>query len=341
MPTNLLPLVPGQTITTRADVQKSYGGSERGGIVPARASNRVFIYSDLKAGEEHGYTFDGRAEDDEYGPLYLYTGAGPTGDQTLPGANQALLFHVQQRREAHLFIADGYKPQSGTALQRYIGQVVVDQANPYEERWNQGSDGKLRRVFVFRLRPAPGKSLVFLPKDAIAPAPTTSMIAVTPVPQPTPQLLAPPAPGGSLVATETHGTDTTTANIPGGPRKVERREGILTTAFEAFLAKNGHTVKRFQLVVEGERGALLTDTYDVTDNVLYEAKGKSGRNDVRMAVGQLMDYRRHAQKLAAAELRLAILLPGDPGKDLRDLIQSAGITLVYRDGDGFAGFPLP
>jgi len=341
MLTNELPLIPGTTITTRDDVKKAYGGGERGGIVPAKDSRRVFIYSDLKAGEEHGYTFDGRAEDDEFGQLYLYTGAGPRGHQTLPGVNQALLFHVQQKRTAHLFVADGYKP-SGAAWQRYIGQVMVDQAQPYEERWNLGADGKLRRVFVFRLRPAPGTELAFLPKDAIAPAMTTDVITVTPIPQqPVPLLLPPRVPSGGLVDTETHGTDTTTANVSGGPRTVTRREGILTTAFEAFLAEHEHTVKRFQLVVEGESGALLTDTYDLTDNVLYEAKGRSRRNDIRMAVGQLMDYRRHAQEHAPAGLRLAILLPGDPGKDLRDLIESTGIALVFQDGEGFTGFPLP
>jgi hypothetical protein len=341
MPTSLLPLIPGQTTTTRSEVKESYGGSEQGGIVPSKQSQRVFIYSDLKAGEEHGYTFDGRAEDDEFGPLYLYTGAGAIGHQTLPGANQALLFHEQQGREAHLFIADGYKPGSGAALQRYIGQVVVDQLQPFEECWNEGADGVLRRVFVFRLRQAPGAPpLVFLPKDGIAPAKATSVIPVTPIAQPVPQLLAPQVPGGGLVNIETHGTAITTASIKGGPQTVTRRESLLTQAFENFLAAHHHTVKRFQLVIEGESGALLTDTYDVTDNVLYEAKSASERNHVRMAIGQLMDYSRHAQKHVAAKLRLAILLPGDPGEDLRDLITGLGIALVFQDGEGFAGFPL-
>jgi hypothetical protein len=149
-----------------------------------------------------------------------------------------------------------------------------------------------------------------------------------------------PAPTGGLVSTEAHNTSTTTATITGGLIEVQRREGDLTDAFEAFLAAQGHQCQRFQLIVEGVGGSLKTDTYDVTDNVLYEAKGKSGREYVRMAIGQLLDYRRHAKQHVPAGLRLAVLLPEDPGQDLRDLIEGLGIALVFQDGDGFAGYPI-
>ncbi|WP_437046674.1 hypothetical protein [Streptomyces sp. enrichment culture] len=73
------------SLTTRADLAAAYGGSPYGGgIVPANQTKNIFVFSDPAAGKEHDYTFDGRADDDAYGVLYLYTGAGqPPADQEL------------------------------------------------------------------------------------------------------------------------------------------------------------------------------------------------------------------------------------------------------------------
>lgn len=152
-----LDLAQGST-TTRAELAAAYGGSPHGGgIVPSNKSQNIFVFSDPAAGAEHDYTFDGRADDDEFGVLYLYTGAGQgAGDQQMTDRNLALRNHVQAGRDVHLFVADGTVPGSETAVQRYIGQVVVDPVQPYEERWTQVDGKPGRRLFVFRLRPAPG-----------------------------------------------------------------------------------------------------------------------------------------------------------------------------------------
>jgi hypothetical protein len=59
-----------------------------------------------------------------------------------------------------------------------------------------------------------------------------------------------------------------------------------------------------------------------------------------MAVGQLYDYRRHVD---VEGLRCSVLLPERPSADLRDFVETAGLGLVFKDGDAFRfeGRPQP
>ena len=66
--------------------------------------------------------------------------------------------------------------------------------------------------------------------------------------------------------------------------------------------------------------------------MLIEAKGTVAREALRMAIGQLMDYRRFAPD----ETRLAVLVPERPRPDLMALLDSAGVHSIWRDGDRFA-----
>ena len=50
-----------------------------------------------------------------------------------------------------------------------------------------------------------------------------------------------------------------------------------------------------------------SDLADVTDNVLYEAKGSAERMSLRLAVGQVLDYGHYVDRS-----RLAVLLPSAP-----------------------------
>ncbi|MEU9077645.1 hypothetical protein [Kitasatospora sp. NPDC048538] len=344
-----LELVPG-LLTTRAEVAAAFGGARYGGIEPAVDSDMVLVYSDPKVGELHGYTFDGQAEDDDRGPLYLYTGEGKTGDQAFTDGNKALRDHAKDNRTVQLFVADGnvIDPITGKKKkgkrQRYIGQMVVDPDEPYEWRRAPGTDGAERWVIVFHLRPDLQATFppVFTPADAIPPATGHVVVDLDTETEPETDAEAedavPAGPSSSQVETEEHFTDEAVTNIPGGQRTIQRREGRLTQAYKAHLVAVGHTVKRFQISVPGVATTLKTDLYDVTDNVLYEAKGTVRRDDVRMAIGQLFDYRRHID--SPEGLRLAVLLPGDPGKDLRALLDTLGIALVIRTADGFEGLPF-
>ncbi|MEV5379761.1 hypothetical protein AB0L26_27915 [Streptomyces nondiastaticus] len=336
--TTTVDLVPG-VVTTREAIATAYGCGTFQGIEPAADAGMVFVYSDPSAGEEFGYTFDGRAEDDEFGPLYLYTGAGANGDQKPSGRNGSLLTHAEKGREVHLFVAHGKVPGGGAMRQRYIGQMVVDPITPYDVRRGPGKDGVMRDVLVFRFRPAPGTTPAWTEADRL-PAAAASDYEITEPAVDVPEPAALPTQSGAKAkTTEQHSTAETTANIPAGQRKVLRREGELVKAFVAHLTAAGHKTHSFQITVKGEPGALTPDLYDATDHVLFEAKGLTTRANIRMAVGQLADYRRHIPNPEG--LRVAALLPSEPTVDLKDLLAEEGVALVYQTADGgFAGWPL-
>jgi 5-methylcytosine-specific restriction protein A len=335
--TTTVDLVPG-LVTTRDEIAAAYGCGTFQGIEPAAEAGKVFVYSDPSAGEEYGYTFDGRAEDDEFGPLYLYTGAGANGDQKPSGRNGSLLTAADKGREIHLFVAHGKVPGSGAMQQRYIGQMVLDPIKPYDVRRGPGKDHKMRDVLVFRFRPAPGTTPAWTEADRLPAAPASDYEITEPeidVPEP---VVLPAQSGAKVKDTEQHSTAETTADIPAGQRKVLRREGELVKAFVEHLTAAGHKTHSFQITVKGEPGALTPDLYDATDHALYEAKGLTSRVNVRMAIGQLADYRRHIPNRDG--LRVAVLLPSEPTADVQDLLAEEGVALVYRTEDGFVGWPL-
>ncbi|WP_406508425.1 hypothetical protein [Streptomyces sp. NBC_00212] len=332
-----LELKPG-LVTTREAIAQTFGCGTFQGIEPADEAKKVFVYSDPSAGEEYGYTFDGRAEDDEFGPLYLYTGAGAKGDQSVAGRNKSLRYHGEDGRDVHLFVAHGRVPGGGAMRQRYIGQMAVDPVQPFEVRRGPGRDGVMRNVLVFRLRPVPGTTPAWTEADKLHPAGSsgievTASSAVQSAPVNLPQHT-----GAKAKKSEQHSTPETVVDIPAVTRKVLRREGELVTAFEAHLAAQGHTTHSFQITIKGEPGALTPDLYDASDHVLYEAKGLTTRSNIRMAIGQLADYRRHIPN--PETVRVAVLLPSAPTDDVQDLLTEQKVALVYQTEDGFAGWPL-
>ncbi len=336
--TTIVDLVPG-VVTTRDAIAAAYGCGTFQGIEPADEAGKVFVYSDPSAGEEYGYTFDGRAEDDEFGPLYLYTGAGANGDQRPSGRNGSLLTAAEKNREIHLFVAHGKVPGGGAMRQRYIGQMVLDPVNPYDLRRGPGRDGVMREVLVFRFRPAPGTTAAWTEADRQPAATMTSYEITDPLVEAPAVVTLPAQSGAKVKKTEQHSTAQTTADIPAGQRKVLRREGELVKAFVAHLTAAGHKTHSFQITIKGEPGTLTPDLYDATDHALYEAKGITTRANVRMAIGQLADYRRHIP--GRKELRVVVLLPSEPTEDVKDLLGEEYVELVYQtEAGGFAGWPL-
>ncbi|WP_030710533.1 hypothetical protein [Streptomyces griseus] len=330
-------LVPG-LVTMRDDIAAAFGCGTFQGIEPASAAKKVFVYSDPAAGEEYGYTFDGRGEDDEFGPLYLYTGAGANGPQTPTGRNSSLLTAAEKGREVHLFVAHGAVSPGGAMRQRYIGQMVLDPVTPYVVRRGPGKDGVMRDVLVFRFRPAPGTMPAWTEADKQPPATKTTTEITDPAVMVPAPIVLPKQSGAKVKKTEQHSTAETVAEIPASQRKVKRREGELVKAFIAHLTAAGHKTHSFQFTIAGEPGTLTPDLYDVNDHALYEAKGLTTRANVRMAIGQLADYRRRVPNNKT--LRVAVLLPTAPTTDVQELLEEQNIALVYQTDDGFAGWPL-
>lgn len=74
---------------------------------------------------------------------------------------------------------------------------------------------------------------------------------------------------------------------------------------------------------------MFTDLYDHTSETLYEAKASSARDSVRLAIGQLFDYRRFIPEVQ----EIGVLLPSVPSEDVLTLLSELGIRCVVRMED--------
>ena len=325
-------------VFTRAQLKGKFGGGPQGGIIPSATTGNVLIYSDHDSGKDYGYQDGWLAEEDETGPIFEYTGQGVEGDQTLKGNNGSVLNHADDGRTLRVFICVGYvKGNSGPKLHRYVGEFKVDEGEPFVRRRALDQNHDMRWVYVFRLRPVAETKQ--LPEDFISAAVddvTETLPAVPMSGDPYFELRPAESTSGQVSKPEKNSKKQVTRKASDAV-EVTRREAELSDRFLSFLKGEGHTVDRFKIRIKGLTSTFWTDLYDATDNVLYELKGSSSRNAVRMAVGQLQDYRRH---IPPKDAQLVVLLPERPVDDLAELVESAGMTLVYEDGDKFVGWPI-
>jgi len=289
-------LQPGETIE-RKILQERYGGRMQGGIGPSTRSPNVLVFSDPLAGEPHGYIDEWRADG-----CFHYTGEGQRGDQQMKSGNAAILNHVAAGRALRLF--------HGTRGRvAYEGEFELAPDPPYYTTdAAETRNGPIRSVIVFRLRP-----LDVRPKPSSSRLDQVSQTGVQDVP------------------VEEQWTEKTFVAPSHTAYEAERREQALVLAFRDHLLKQGHQVSRLKIVPPGEAKPLFSDLMDRTTNTLYEAKGTVERGSIRMAVGQLLDYSRFVEP----KPRLAVLLPSRPREDLRELLRSAGVDLVWREGKRF------
>jgi hypothetical protein len=75
---------------------------------------------------------------------------------------------------------------------------------------------------------------------------------------------------------------------------------------------------------------MFSDIYDATRNNLLEAKGTVTREAIRMAIGQLADYRRFIDPRPSC----AVLLPERPRPDLETLLSTESVAMVWPIEDG-------
>ncbi len=100
---------------------------------------------------------------------------------------------------------------------------------------------------------------------------------------------------------------------------------------EKYLAWLGGSERVGVLRYDSADGKLEADVYDYDRALLIEAKASVGREDVRMAVGQLSDYRRWAP----CPDQVAVLLPERPSEPILRFLRDLGVGLIYPVGDGF------
>ncbi|MEW2120478.1 hypothetical protein AB0945_35985 [Streptomyces sp. NPDC005474] len=369
MTTKASAIVPGD-VRTRAEIMPVFGGSGQGGICPSVEKQSVNLYSDPSVGELNGYYDGWLAEEDDLGPIFEYTGAGKSGNQTFAGiagaGNRAILRHVEQDRTLRVFTKVGLLPNSGTKTHQFIGEFTLDALEPYVWRRVHGNDAKERNVIVFRLRPdgefqhlsknlipaAPETTWELVPFEIVTAANFHSDPATTgtlPVPNQRRKKASSlknaaenAATSGTFVASEAFNKKMSLRSSAAAHIAV-RHEAELTRTYMAHLKEVGRVTGAFQIKVKGLTSTLRTDLYDATEHVLYEAKGSSSREDVRMALGQILDYSRYVRTEEHPEPpKRVILLPAKPDLDMFDLCETYGVEIVYRSENGsFIGESAP
>jgi hypothetical protein len=179
----------------------------------------------------------------------------------------------------------------------YLGEFEVDAEHPwYETDAPETGDGPIRKVIVFRLKPI----------DAVEISPAQSSLA-------------------HLLGLEDR-------NEP-DVRSVDIEQHVTEKTFVTFadhLRRAGYVVTRQMITPRGEAKPLFTDLCVEDLSLLVEAKGSVTRENVRMAIGQLTDYGRFFPKM-----KRAVLLPSEPRQDLAELLESAEISVIWRDAKKF------
>lgn len=324
-------LAPGE-VRTRAQLQPLFGGNPFAGICLAAAEQNILLYSDPASGAEFGYADGWIQGRDPQDLLYEYTGAGQQGDQGFSGPvgrlNGAVLNHQTTGRTLHVFKAVGTVPGTNTRTHCYLGAFALDEDEPYALRQAPDLNKHMRLAIVFRLRPVgpylfDRADLVTSSAEAPVMVIPSELITVTKVVNPERN-------------TRRHGHR---SHIPAST--FERREADLSDRLEAYLKDQGHAVGRLQIKVKGTTTLLVTDLYDQNTHVLFEVKGSDCREHVRMALGQLFDYRHHITGGGfPGQPRIVVVLPRQPEPDLVEMLHEVNVGLAYPSGDSFVGVPV-
>jgi hypothetical protein len=248
-------------------------------------------------GKKYGYNFDGWMADG----CYHYTGEGQHGDQEMKSGNAAILRHKREGRALCLF-----KGVRGEV--EYLGEFEVDEELPYYSTdAPEADDGPVRSVIVFRLRPLMKTVIRAAVEEVVA---SSNKVKLVPV--------------------EEQYTERTFVDPGREQYEAERRESKLVQTFCQYLRSKGYLVQRLQVLPEGEVKPIFSDLYVSEIPLLVEAKGTVERGSIRMALVQLLDYRRFV-----ARARCAILVPSQPRPDVAELVRSAGVEPYWPENAGF------
>ena len=140
-------------------------------------------------------------------------------------------------------------------------------------------------------------------------------------------------PSGRLVKHKDGEIDTSSSKRTEREIVIEQKEMLLVKRFKKYLETNNQeTLHRYKFNPPNESTILETDGWIVETKTLIEAKATPTRSNIRMAIGQLMDYRRHHSPKPE---KLAILLPSCPRKDLVNLIFSMDIEIIFEKENEF------
>lgn len=296
-------------VNKRSMVHDKFGGSRQSGISPSAKTRNILVFSDPKKGKKFGYDrHEGRQEDGSY----RYTGEGQVGDQSLMSSgNAALLSAEALDRSIQLFITQGTDAT-------YIGEYTLGEPTHRIAR-ALDRNGDERDVIVFNLVPVSEEAPIPTPRSR-----TVGSVSET---------------NYALITSPWQPSDESTITVPsvdGVPadRNITRKEMKLQNAYGKWLKAKNKVVENLPFPLDS--GVVVRpDLYNKTDGQIVEAKKSSGREYVRTAIGQVLDYKYNLKRLKGLDTEPVILLPACPEQDLVDLCSSLGIIVVFQDGDDF------
>jgi hypothetical protein len=116
--------------------------------------------------------------------------------------------------------------------------------------------------------------------------------------------------------------------------RAKRDEQRLVNEFVDALGRRQISAERLRY--DSGEGIFYCDVYVGDRGHLIEAKSSTSREDLRMAIGQLFDYKRLSQQAGRAVARIAVLLPERPAADMEALLTSLNIGVIWRNGRTFS-----
>lgn len=310
-------LEPGEFLGRRERME-IWGGAMYGGIEPSTTSPNLFLYTDAVASLASGYSFDGWNDSRD---IYQYTGEGPYDDQQFVAGNKGLRDHKEDERIIRLFVADGNETIGRAKKQRYLGMFELDDALPFFLVDALDKAGRMRVVIVFRLRPI-GEVLFRLREVSEYPIGVSSRVQVEDMNNVSFEFLT------ELIELEQFSNPSSAHENSSQLVISWRKEAALVVRFREYLTDSNRDAVRHRISAAGQPFPIYTDVFVPQTNTLYEAKSVATRESVRMAVGQLLDYRR----FLAPETNLAMLIPSRPSTDLLSFVNDLDIAANYPVG---------
>lgn len=138
-------------------------------------------------------------------------------------------------------------------------------------------------------------------------------------------------PSSEDVDVENQHTEWYAVHASNSVRQAERAEQKLVQRYKRYMEAKGVSVCRRKYRPAGEVRPIFSDVWVPERKALIEAKNSDGRDALRLAIGQLFDYRRFHEDSVV----LAVLLPYPPSAERLDLLRSAGIQALWPHGAGF------
>ena len=290
-------LKPGGSIK-RKNLHDVLGGIRQGGICPSDKNSLIFLFSHASQADKFGY------HDGWKGKVFHYFGKGTVGNMEMSSLNKSLLNHEEDGRKVYLF--QGIKGEV-----TFENEFVVDKKYPYFLTSSPDFLGNMRTAIVFRLKPVNKYSSNF-PK-ALTQLPKKTIVMEVPLDD---------SSGESSKRTVSYESQPV------------RREALLVKSYNEFRKSN--KLKRLikHKLQPSTSRPLETDGWAIESSTLIEAKASASRENSRMAIGQLLDYR----KLMRGEIkvkRMAILVPKKPREDLIKLLKELRIKVIFKEKERF------